>query len=229
MLAQRFRDRHEDYAGLREFFPKGRRHRNRVEHRIDGDTALLALRLIVFVVIVALRLHDTGENVLLTQRNAELGVGRQNVRVDLVKRLGAVALFLGRGIIIEVLIVDLRIIDARPGRLRHGQPAAIGSQTPFQHPCRFVLLGGNEAHRVFRQALRGLLGFDVGNETVFVLVDVDTAYLIDGLLQGRHFCSPLRFQGPRVGWVFKSPCKARAKLSNRIGSGLSGDAAFLLR
>ena len=48
-----------------------------------------------------------------------------------------------------------------------------------------------------RQALGGLVGFDQRLEPVLVLVDVDPADLIDGLLYGRHLTPPQRFQGPR--------------------------------
>ena len=37
ILADRFRDRHEDHAGLLQLFLEGGRDRNRIEHRIDRD------------------------------------------------------------------------------------------------------------------------------------------------------------------------------------------------
>jgi len=40
MLADRFRDRHEDHAGLLQLFLEGGRHRDRIEHGIDRDAAL---------------------------------------------------------------------------------------------------------------------------------------------------------------------------------------------
>ena len=82
-------------------------------------------------------------------------------------------------------------------RLTHGQPAPIGLEPPPQHPGGLVLFRRNEADSIFAQALRGLVGFDVGLEPVLVLINVDEADLIDGLLYGRHLTPPQRFQGPR--------------------------------
>ena len=44
----------------------------------------------------------------------------------------------------------------------------------------------DETDDIFGEALGGLLGFDIRYEAILVLVDVDTANLIDGLLHGRH-------------------------------------------
>jgi hypothetical protein len=49
---------------------------------------------------------------------------------------------LRRGVVADVLIVNGRIIAARPRRLRHLQPAPVGLQAPFRHPFRLVLLFG---------------------------------------------------------------------------------------
>jgi hypothetical protein len=40
---------------------------------------------------------------------------------------------------------------------------------------------------VLGQAFGGLVGFDIGDEPVLVLVDIDVADPLDGLLHGRHF------------------------------------------
>ncbi len=134
----------------------------------------------------------------LAQRNAELFVGAQNFRIDLVERFRAV-LLLRRRIVIEVLIVDRAVFDLGPFRLAHGQPALIGVEPPRQHPFRLVLLGRDEADRVLGQALGGLVRFDQRLEAILVLVDVDAPDLIDGLLYCRHSSLRSRFQGPRVG------------------------------
>ncbi|MGB6273615.1 MAG: hypothetical protein WBF44_18685, partial [Pseudolabrys sp.] len=42
---------------------------------------------------------------------------------------------------------------------------------------------------------------DISDEPVFVLVNVDTADLFDGLLYCRHSSLRSRLQGPRVGFV----------------------------
>ena len=75
MLAQRLRDRHEDHAGLFQLVLEGGGDRNGIEHGIDRDAAL------------AFRAHDAGQHFLLAQRNAELLVGAQNFRIDLVERV----------------------------------------------------------------------------------------------------------------------------------------------
>src|SRR5262249_4038616 len=53
----------------------------------------------------------------------------------------------------------------------------------------------------FRKTLRGLLGFDLGFEPILVLINVDTADLLDGLLYSRHSSLRSRLQGPRGGFV----------------------------
>ena len=183
MLADRFRDRHEDHAGLLQLLLEGGGDRHRVEHGIDRD---LAARLLA----LALGRDHAFEHRDLAQGNAELLVGLEDFRIDLVERADLL-LRLRRGVVIEVLVVDLGIVDARPGRLRHGQPAAIGLQPPFQHPGRLVLLGGDETDRVLRQALRGLVGFDQRLEPISILVDVDPPDAVDRLLYGWHSLPPL--------------------------------------
>ena len=148
---------------------------------------------------VSVALLNAEQRFALAQRNAELLVGAQNFRVDLVERLRSV-LLLRRGIIIEVLVVDRAVIDLRPFRLAHGQPALIGVKPPRQHPFRLVLLGRDEADGVLGQALGGLVRFDQRLEPILVLIDVDAPDLIDGLLYGRHSSLRSRFQGPRVGF-----------------------------
>ena len=177
VFADRFRDRHEDHTGGLKFGLERRRDRHRIEHGIDGDTAL------------AFRAHNAGQHLLLAQRNTELFVGLQNFRIDLVER--GQRLLLRRGIVIEILVVDLWIIDACPGRFFHRQPASERLQTPLEHPRRFVLLGGDESDGVFGKPFRSLLGFNDGLESITILVDVDLANPINRLLYGRHFNPPL--------------------------------------
>jgi hypothetical protein len=174
MLLQRLGDRHEEDAGLGELLLEGGGYRDRVEHCIDRNARARA--------VLAL---DAGQHLLLAQRNAELGVGLEDFGVDLVERRQRIAL--RRRIIIEVLVVDRAVIDARPLRLAHGQPAAIGVEPPLQHPGGLVLLRRDEADGILGQALGGLVGFDIGDEPVLVLVDIDVADPLDGLLHGRHF------------------------------------------
>src|SRR5262249_42165237 len=86
-----------------------------------------------------------------------------------------------------------------PSGFRHGQPAAIGLEAPFQHPGRLVLLRRDKADRIFGESLRGLLGFDNGLESISILVDVDPPDAVDRLLYGWHSILRSRFQGPR--WI----------------------------
>ena len=193
MLAQRLGDRHEDHAGLLQLFLEGGGDRNRVEHRVDRDAPVAVLGRLAVLARLA---HDAEQRLALAQRDAELVVGLQDLRIDVGERLRRLEV-LGRGVVVGVLIVDRAIVDARPVRLAHGEPAAIGLEPPLEHPLRLVLLRRNEADGVLGEAFRGLLGFDQRLESVLVLVNVDLTDLIDGLLYGRHLTPPQRFQGPR--------------------------------
>ena len=100
------------------------------------------------------RAFDAGEHGLLLQRDAELGIGLEQLGIDVGEALGPFGA-LRRGVVIEVLEVDFRIVDVRPGRLLHGQPAAIGLEPPGEQPVGLVLLGRDEADHVLGQALGG--------------------------------------------------------------------------
>src|SRR5262249_5760348 len=189
VLLQRLGNRHEQNTGLGKLLLKGGRNRDRVEYGIDRDLA---------VGVVARRALYAEERLALAQRNSELLVGGEYLRIDLVQRFRA-GLLLRRGVVIDVLIIDGPELYARPSGLLHGEPAAIGIKPPAQHPLRLILLLGNETDNILGQALGSLFGFNVCDETILILVDVDTAHLIDGLLDGRHSFPPLRGQGPRVG------------------------------
>ncbi len=148
------------------------------EHRIDRNPA-------VAVAALALRALNALQYLNLAQRNAELLIGLENFRIDLVERLRAL-LLLGGGVIINTLIVDRPVGHPRPTRFLHGQPATIGVEPPIQHPLRLILFGRDETDGVFVEPLGSLLGFDDGLEPILILVDVDAANLLDGLLYGRH-------------------------------------------
>jgi hypothetical protein len=85
MLADRLGDRAEDDALLLELALEGGGDRDAVEDRID---------------------RDPGQHLLLLERDAELLVGAQELRVDLVQALGTFA-GLGRGVVVGVLKVTL--------------------------------------------------------------------------------------------------------------------------
>ena len=106
----------------------------RVEDRVDGDA---------------------GELRALAQRNAELLVGLEELRVDVVERLRPVLPRLGRRVVDDRLVVDRRVVDVLPGRLLHREPVAVGLQAPLEQPLRLVLLGGDQPDDVFVQARAG--------------------------------------------------------------------------
>ena len=85
VLLQRLRDRHEEHAGLGELGLEGGRDRNRIEHGIDSDAAIAAAALALAV--LARRPLHAEQHLLLAQRDAELLVGAQDLRIDLVERL----------------------------------------------------------------------------------------------------------------------------------------------
>ena len=184
MFPQRLRDRHEQDAGLGKLRLERGRDRDRIEYRVDRDPAVAAAALTLRLILSCRPLHAQ-QRLPLAQRNAELVVGLEDLGVDLVERFRAV-LLLRRGVVVEVLVVDRAVVDARPQRLAHGEPAPIGVEPPREHPLGLILLGRNEADDVFRQALGSLVGFDVRYEPVFILVDVEAADPLDGLLYGRH-------------------------------------------
>ena len=186
MLPDRLRDRHEDYAGFLQLFLKGGRDGDRIEHGIDGDPAL------------GFGPDHAFEHFHLAQGNAEFFIGLQDFRIDLIQR-GNRLLRSRRRIVIEVLVVDFGIMDARPFRLRHGQPAAIGLQPPLQHPGRLVLFRGNEGDGVLRQPLWSLVGLDQRLKPITILIDVNPPDAFDRLLYGWHSILRSRFQGPR--WI----------------------------
>ena len=76
MLLHRFGERAEDDARLRQLRLEGGGHGDAVEHRVH---------------------RDAGQDRLLLQRNAELLVGLEQLRIDLVQALGPVALWSSGG------------------------------------------------------------------------------------------------------------------------------------
>ena len=168
MVLQRLGDRAEDDAVALQLLLEGGGDRDRIEHGVDRD-----LR----------RALHAGEHLLLLQRNAELLVGAQQFRIDLVEALRPFRV-LGRGVVVDVLEVDRRIVDHGPGRLGHGQPVAVGLEPPVEHPVRLVLAGRDEADDVLVQPLRGRLHLDLGFPAMLVLAEI--ADLRDGLCSCRH-------------------------------------------
>ena len=117
------------------------------------------------------------------QRDAELGVGGQQLRVDVVEVLRRVQRRARRRIIGDVLIVDGLVVHVRPGRLAHGLPVTECLQAPIEQELRFVLLARYRRDHVLVQSGRQAVGFDVRDESVPVLL-IDQGFYV--LSFGRH-------------------------------------------
>ena len=161
MFLHRVGEGAEDHALFGERRAERGANRDTVKHRIDGDA---------------------GETVAFVQRDAELLVRFKQLGIDVGQALWSVALFLGCRIINDVLVIDRRIMDVRPGRFLKRQPMAESFETPFQQPFRLLLLEGNEADNVLVQSWRGGFVLDVGDKSVFVL-------LFDKTLDGFGRCA----------------------------------------
>src|SRR5262245_15555116 len=127
------------------------------------------------------------EDLLLLERDAELLVGAAQLRVDLVERLRPFRRRLGSGVIDDVLVVDLRVADVRPGRLGHRQPVAVRLEPPLEHEGRLPLLGGDGPDDLLVQPLRDRVGFDVGGEAVLVVLG---RQVLECLGRSRHRVLP---------------------------------------
>jgi len=192
--------------------------RDAVEDRVDGHLALALARLGGRRVFRAL---DAGEHHLLLQRDAELLVGLEELRIHLVERLRLLRHALRPGVVILILEVDLGVVDEGPLGLLHLQPALVGLKPPVGHPLRLAVLFGDEAHDVGRQALRRIVHLDVGFPAVLVLA-ADLAHGLDRLavdaflhvelVQCAHRSSPRSGRGRRPADAFPAaPCGAFAR------------------
>ncbi len=149
VLAHGFGERAEDDPHGLQLLLEGGGHGDRVEHGID---------------------RDASQQFLFFQRDAELGVGLQKLRIDLVEALGAALFRFGRGIVNDVLVIDGRVVNVGPGGLLHGLPVAEGLEPPFQQPFRFLFLGGDQADDVFVEAAGDGVGFDIGDEPPLIFL-----------------------------------------------------------
>ena len=132
MLAQRFAERAEDDPVLRELFAHRRADRHRVEDCVDGNA---------------------GQHLLLGERNAELRVRLEQLRIDIVEASERRLRF-RRRVVAHALIVDRTVRHVRPVRLLHRLPAAVRLEPPLEHEGRLVLLRRDRAHDVFAQPRR---------------------------------------------------------------------------
>ena len=171
MILHCLRKRTENDPQLGELSFERRCDRNAIEHRIDGDA---------------------GQRFLFVERDAQLLVHLEQLRIDLFQTLWSVRLRFRRRIITDRLVVDGRIMHHRPLRLSlrffQLRPMAVSFKPPFEHERRLVLFRGDEANDLFVQPGRNGVGFDIGDETVLVLAPGQIFDRVCGIF---HFCSLL--------------------------------------
>ncbi len=151
MILHRLGERTEDDADLQQLGLERRCDGDGVEHRVDGDAA---------------------EALLFVERDAELLERRPQLRIDFIEGV-ELLLLLRRGVVARGLVIDRRVVHVRPGRLLHRQPVTEGLEAPLQHPVRLLFLRGDEPDDVFVEAEGSVVGFDVGDEAVLVLLPGD--------------------------------------------------------
>ena len=76
--------------------------------------------------------------------------------------------------------------NARPFGFFQRLPTTEGLEPPVEQPFRLNLLLRNEPNCILSKALRGQIGLDRADEAIFISVDLNRTYAIDGLLDGRH-------------------------------------------
>ena len=157
----------KDDPHFAEFLFERRRHRDTVKDRIH---------------------RDPGENLLLSEGDTQLLVGRQQLRVHFIEALGPLAGCPGRRIVDDPLVIDRRIVDIGPFwlRLRLCQllPMTVCLQTPIEHPFGLVLLGRDQADDLFVESGRNSIFFNLCDKPVLVFP----------VCQGLHCAFPLAHQ-----------------------------------
>ncbi len=147
MLLHRLAEGAEDHPFLGERGLERRADRDGVEDRVDGDA---------------------GQQLLLAERDAELLVRGQQLRIDVVERAERCR-GLRRREVGDRLVVDRRVVHVRPGRLGHLLPTAERLQAPIEQPLGLLLLGGDEADRLLGEPRWHRVLLDVGDPAVLVL------------------------------------------------------------
>src|SRR5207302_1179399 len=90
------------------------------------------------------------------------------------------------GIIARRLKIDRRELDLGPFRLGHLAPGAERGEAPLEQPFGLGLLSRDEPHRVLVEAGRRGIGFDLGDEAVFVALMRERADRLLGVEGGAH-------------------------------------------
>ena len=162
MLLHRLAERTENDALFGELLFERGADGNGIKHRVHGHA---------------------GEPLAFAQRDAKLFIGLQQFRINLIEAFRPVALFPGRGVVNDVLIIDFFVVNFRPGWLLHGLPVPERLEPPVGQPDRLVFAARNQPDGALAQARRRGVGFHVGVEPVFVFL-FDQAF--NGLGGGAH-------------------------------------------
>ena len=91
--------------------------------------------------------HHAGQSLLFFQRNAEFGISIQQLGVNFVQAFQRGFLH-RRGVIIQILIINLVINQFCPGRFGHRLPEFKSFQPPVEQPFRFAFLCGNQPDNI---------------------------------------------------------------------------------
>ena len=147
IVPQRFRERTENDSFFGQRFAERRFDRHGVHHRVDR--------------------HARHQH-LFFERHAELIERRLQLRIDFV-HTGQFRFLLRRGIINNILKIDLGQIQMRPARHRHRQPVPVSLQPEFGHPLRLAFFGRDHPDDLLAQSFGNGFGIDVGHKTVLIL------------------------------------------------------------
>src|SRR5215475_9912893 len=150
---------------------------------------------------------ETLSNTASTATPARILRTYEKLGVDLVERFRR-GLLLRRGVIARGLVIDRRKFDLGPFRRRHLAPGAKGLQSPFEQPFRLALFCRDEAHRVLGEAGRRRVGFDIGDEPVFIALLGELADRLLRFERGAHRIKSERFRR-RHGAAARRPAGTR--------------------
>ena len=139
--------RTEDDAQFGQALAVSRLHTHAVHHGVDGHAA---------------------QAQLLFQGNAQFVESLLQLRVNLLRALARL-LLPRRGIITDILEVNLGHMHMAPRRSLQRQPVAVRLQAELQQPLRLTLQGRDAAHHILVQPLGDDLGINVGHKAVLVL------------------------------------------------------------
>ena len=168
MIVDRVGEGAKDDAGLAELILESRCDGNAVEHGIH---------------------RDAGQARALVQRNAELGVGREQLRIYFIETLRRVGRSARRRVVGYVLVIDGLVMHPGPYRFLHGQPMPERLQAPVEQKLRLALFLGYRGHDTFVETRRQAVGFDIRDKAMPVFLANER---FDILRFAGHFQFPLK-------------------------------------